>query len=153
MTWPAADEPAHATERTRAIIRAFLARVAEGDAEHIAALFADQIDWRIAPNPAAPWIRPRATPADAAGHFRDLAAGVIPDPQRARTDTVIADGVHGVITGLLAGSVRATGKTYSSPFAVHFIVENDLITGFHVYEDSLAIAEACTPYTDPSDRP
>ncbi len=145
MACPAHDEPHNATERTRAVIREFLARVAAGDPEHIAALFADRIDWHIAPNPAAPWIRPRSTRADAAGHFRDLAAGVIPDPEQARTDTVIADGVHGVITGILAGSVRATGKTYKSPFAVHFTVENDLITGFRVYEDSLAIAEACTP--------
>ncbi|GGV11633.1 hypothetical protein [Streptomyces spectabilis] len=55
--------------------------------------------------------RPRTTRADAADHFRELAAGVVSDPERARTDTV---------------------------------VEHGLITGFHVYEDSLAIAAACT---------
>ncbi|MFI6688481.1 hypothetical protein [Streptomyces sp. NPDC050485] len=54
------------------------------------------------------------------------------------------DGVHGVIAGLLAGRVRATGKLDSSPFSVPFVVENGVITGFHMYEDSLAIAEACT---------
>ncbi|MER5302967.1 nuclear transport factor 2 family protein [Streptomyces lasiicapitis] len=143
MTCPGPD--ASATERTRAVVREFLIRMAAGDPDDIALMFAEKIDWHIAPNPAAPWTRPRTTRADAADHFRELAAGMVPDPDRVRTDTVIADGVHGVITGHLAGRVRASGKPYSSPFAVHFVVEDGLITGFHVYEDSLAIAAACTP--------
>ncbi|GGO42287.1 hypothetical protein GCM10012286_23480 [Streptomyces lasiicapitis] len=55
---------------------------------------------------------------------------MVPDPGRAKTDTVVADDVHDVITGHLAGRVRATGKPYGSSFAVHFVVENGLITGF-----------------------
>lgn len=149
MTRTVSDDSAAVTARTRAVVQEFLARLAAGDPDHIAALFAERIDWHIAPNPAVPWIRPRATRADASDHFRELAAGMVPDPERVRTDTVIADGVHGVITGHLAGRVRTSGKPYTSPFAVHFVVEDGLITGFRVYEDSLAIAEACTPESHP----
>ncbi|WP_439383774.1 hypothetical protein [Amycolatopsis lexingtonensis] len=46
---------------TRAVVAEFLTRLAEGDPDRIAGLFADTVDWRLdwpeAGHPAMPWIR------------------------------------------------------------------------------------------------
>ncbi|MFE3601689.1 nuclear transport factor 2 family protein [Streptomyces sp. NPDC059142] len=133
------------TERTRAAVQLLLQRIAEGDPARIAELFAEQVDWAIADNPAVPWIRPRTTRADVADHFRELAEGQCPDPNGSSIDVLVADGAEAALSGRLAGTVRQTGKSFSSPFAMRLTVEDGLITRYRVYEDSLAVAAACIP--------
>jgi ketosteroid isomerase-like protein len=133
------------TDSTRAVAREFLRRIAVGDPDGIAELFAERVDWAIAANPAVPWIRPRATRGDVAGHFRELGEGLRPDPAGTSIDAVVADGGEAMVAGQLAGTVRATGRSFRSPFAARLTVEDGLITGYRVYEDSLALAAACTP--------
>ena len=49
-------------EATRAVMQEFLAARLAGDTARLVALFADEVDWRLAENPAAPWIRGRGPP-------------------------------------------------------------------------------------------
>ncbi|MDB1086222.1 nuclear transport factor 2 family protein [Streptomyces sp. ACA25] len=133
------------TERTRAVAQDFLARLADGDPHRIGEVFAEHLDWHIADNPAVPWIRPRATRGDAVAHFAELAAHTVPEKATAEVTTLIVEDGEAVVTGRLGGTVRATGTAFRSPFAVWMTVEDGLITGFRVYEDSLAVALACTP--------
>lgn len=133
------------TAATRAVVEEFLVRLAAGSPERIAELYAAEVDWYIAPNPAVPWIRPRSTRADIAGHWRELAAGQENDPAGTRIDVVVVTGPDAVVTGTLAGTVRATGIRFTSPFALHFTVADGLIVRFRVIEDSLAVAAACAP--------
>ncbi|WP_240136852.1 nuclear transport factor 2 family protein [Streptomyces sp. MUM 178J] len=135
----------HATAHTRATVQEFLARTAAASPDDIAALFADEVDWEIADNPSVPWIRPRSTRADVAAHFRELAEGQQPDPGATAVDVIVVEGSEAMLSGRLAGTVRATGKYFTSPFAMRLTVEDGLITRYRVYEDSLAIAAACTP--------
>ncbi|MGV9313107.1 nuclear transport factor 2 family protein [Streptomyces sp. NPDC003691] len=133
------------TAATRAVVEEFLARLAEGTPERIAELYAERVDWYIAPNPAVPWIRPRSTRADVAAHWHELADGQQNDPAGTRIDAITVTGPDAVVTGTLAGTVRATGIRFSSPFALHFTVAEGLIVRFRVIEDSLAVAAACAP--------
>ncbi|WP_019354821.1 MULTISPECIES: nuclear transport factor 2 family protein [Streptomyces] len=135
----------------RAVVEEFLSRVGAGDPERIAALFAEQVDWMIADNPVVPWVRPRPTRADVAAHFRELAAGVEPMAPRGRPlEALVVEGDEAVVTGNLAGRVRATGKEFVSPFALRLTVERGLVVRYHLYEDGVAVAAACTP--DEADR-
>ncbi|MER6139097.1 nuclear transport factor 2 family protein [Streptomyces sparsogenes] len=133
------------TERTRATVQEFLTRMATGDVEGIGELFAERVDWLIAENPDVPWIRPRATRADAVAHFRELGESLAPDPDGNTVDAIVVEGTEAVVTGTLAGTVRATGRRYRSPFAVRVTVEDGLITRYRVYEDSRMFAAACAP--------
>jgi ketosteroid isomerase-like protein len=54
-------------------------------------------------------------------------------------------GTDAVLLGHVSGTVRATGKSFEGPFALRLTVENGRITRHHLYENSLSIAEACTP--------
>lgn len=130
-------------EATRAVIDTFLAARLAGDTEQLVKIFADEVDWRLADNPAAPWIRPRKTAAECAAQFTELMHHTVPEDARATIETIIVDGCDAVLMGYLSGTVRATQKTFAGPFALHLTVEDGRITRHHLYENSLSIAEAC----------
>ncbi|MGW1407551.1 nuclear transport factor 2 family protein [Streptomyces sp. NPDC002403] len=132
-------------DTTRTTVRKFLALRLSGDTEGLTALFTDQVDWLLAENPTAPWIRPRSTAAECAAQFEELMAYTVPEDSRASVDTFLVDGADAVLMGHLSGTVRATGKSFEGPFAMRLTVEEGRIARLHLYENSLSIAEACTP--------
>lgn len=132
-------------DATRAVVQEFLAARLAGDSKRLAALFADEVDWVLAENPAAPWIRPRVTAAECAAQFSDLMEYTVPEAARASIDTFLVDGTDAVLMGHVSGTVRSTGKDFEGPFALHLTVENGRITRHRLYENSLSIAQACTP--------
>jgi ketosteroid isomerase-like protein len=132
-----------AADATRAVVQEFLAARLAGDTERLIALFADEVDWVLAENPVARWIRPRSTAAECAAQFTELMEYTVPEDARASVDTFLVDGTHAVLMGNVSGTVRATGKSFEGPFALHLTVENGRITRHRLYENSLSIAEAC----------
>src|SRR5690606_8666827 len=60
------------SEATRAVVQDFIAARLAGDKKRLVELFADEVDWQLAENPAAPWIRPRSTAAECAAQFTEL---------------------------------------------------------------------------------
>ncbi|GLF99020.1 nuclear transport factor 2 family protein [Streptomyces yaizuensis] len=145
MSDAATRSKAATTALTRATVSLFLERLGGGDPDLITELFAPEVDWLIAENPAVPWIRPRRTRSDVAAHFRALAAGRRADPDGTAIEAVVVEGEEAMISGFLAGTVHSTGKYFRSPFATRLTVRGGQITRFRVYEDSLAVAAACTP--------
>ncbi|MFD8524273.1 nuclear transport factor 2 family protein [Streptomyces capillispiralis] len=140
---PAATVGSSTPDATRAVVREFLAARVAGDTGRLAELFADEVDWLLAENPVVPWIRPRSTAAECAAQSTELMEHTVPEDARARVDTFLVDGRDAVLMGHLSGTVRATGKSFAGPFALHLTVEDGRITRHHLYENSLAIAEAC----------
>ncbi|MFD9499408.1 nuclear transport factor 2 family protein [Streptomyces sp. NPDC060035] len=132
-------------DATRATVQKFLALRLAGDAEGLTALFADDVDWMLAENPAVPWIRPRSTAAECAAQSQELMEHTVSEDARASVDTFLVDGADAVLMGHLSGTVRATGKSFAGPFALRLTVEGGRITRHHLYENSLSIAEACAP--------
>ncbi|WP_329257652.1 nuclear transport factor 2 family protein [Actinoallomurus sp. NBC_01490] len=139
---PAADESAG----TRATAEELLRRMGEGDPDRIAAVFAEHVDWRLnwpdGDHPAVPWIRPRATRADVADHFREIAAAHIPEKAGASVARVLVEGTDAVVLGDIHQTVKATGEPYTARCALHLTVQDGQITRYAVYEDSLTVAEA-----------
>ncbi|MFF2083351.1 nuclear transport factor 2 family protein [Nocardia sp. NPDC058176] len=133
---------------TRAVVAEFLSRLTEGDPNRIADLFADPVDWQLdwpdAGHPAVPWIRQRSTRPDVADHFRALNDFHIPEKRGGATPTILVDGPDAVVLGDIRQTVKATGRAYSARCALHLTVEDGVITRYHVYEDSLTVAQALT---------
>jgi ketosteroid isomerase-like protein len=133
---------------TRAVVEELLLRIGRGDAERIADLYADPADWRLNwpedehGRAATPWIRHRASRADAAAHYRELAAHHVPGQAATEIERVLVDGSDAVVLGEIRQTARSTGRPYRARFALHLTVENGLIVRHHVYEDSLAVARA-----------
>lgn len=133
---------------TRDVVEELLNRIGAGDPDHIADLYAEQADWKLDwpeaehNRPATPWIRHRSTRADAATHFAALAAHHVPEEAATVIERILIDGDDAVVLGEIRQTARSTGRPYRSRFALHLTVEHGLITRHHVYEDSLAVAQA-----------
>jgi ketosteroid isomerase-like protein len=131
---------------TRATAAEFLRRMAEGDPERIAEVFAEKVDWRLdwpaEGHPAVPWIRSRSTRADVADHFGTIQEFHVPEGRGASAVEILVDGTDAVVLVELQQTVRATGEPYTALCAVRLTVEDGLITRYHVYEDSLTVAQA-----------
>ncbi|WP_409492192.1 nuclear transport factor 2 family protein [Amycolatopsis sp. cmx-11-12] len=131
---------------TRAVVTEFLARLAEGKPEQIAELFADAVDWQLdwpaEGHPAVPWIRPRSTRAEVADHFRALDTFHVPEKRGGVAPRILVDGPDAVVLGEIRQTVKATGSAYIARCALHLTIDNGLIARYHVYEDSLTVAQA-----------
>ncbi|WP_306316484.1 MULTISPECIES: nuclear transport factor 2 family protein [unclassified Streptomyces] len=133
---------------TRTVVEELLRRIGEGDAERIAELFAEPCDWRLDWPEAehgrreTPWIRHRSTRADVVGHYRGLAEHHVPERAATEVERVLVDGDDAVVLGEIRQTARRTGRAYRSRFALHLTVAGGLVTRHHVYEDSLAVAQA-----------
>ena len=58
----------------------------------------------------------------------------------------LVDGEDAVVLGHVSQRLKSNGKAFTIPFALHLNVSGGLITRYHVYEDSLTVAEAVTAY-------
>lgn len=135
-------------QATCAVVEELLRRIGEGDPERIAELYAERIDWKLDwpeaehGRAATPWIRHRSSRADVAAHFRELAEHHVPGRVATRIERVLVDGDDAVVLGEIGQTARSTGRAYRARFALHLTVEGGLVTRHHVYEDSLAVAQA-----------
>jgi ketosteroid isomerase-like protein len=139
------------TPATRTVVEELLRRIGEGDPERIAGLYAERGDWKLSwpedehGRSATPWIRHRSTRADAAAHYRELAAHHRPGAAATAIERVLVDGGDAVVLGEIRQTAAATGREYRARFALHLTVEDGLVTRHHVYEDSLSVARAFEP--------
>jgi ketosteroid isomerase-like protein len=132
---------------TRQTVDELLRRIAAGDPERIAHLFADEVDWKLDwPDGdytrTVPWIRHRSTRADAADNFREIGEHHVPGESDARVHAVLVDGADAVVLGEIAHTAKPTGRSYVAAFALHVTVVDGLVSRYHIYEDSLAVAQA-----------
>jgi hypothetical protein len=126
----------------RETVDTFLRTLAGGDPDAIAALFAETVDWKIFGSPAVPWIRHCSTRADVADFFRTMLDNFVPAERAAEISQIVVDGSHAVVLGEISQTLRANGRAFTTPFALHLSGEAGLITRYHIYEDSLTVAEA-----------
>ncbi|MER5390117.1 nuclear transport factor 2 family protein [Saccharopolyspora sp. NPDC002686] len=103
----------------RATTEKFLRTLAGGDAEEIAALFAERVDWKIYGSPDVPWIRHCRTREDVADFFRTMLGSFAPEGRSAEIDHILVDGPHAVVLGEISQVIKANGRAFSTPFALH----------------------------------
>lgn len=133
---------------TRTAVEELLRRIGEGDPERIAELYAERGDWKLDwpesehGRTATPWIRHRATRADAAAHYRELAEHHVAGQAATEIERILIDGNDAVVLGEIRQTARSTGRAYRARFALHLTIEDGHVTRHHVYEDSLAVAQA-----------
>ncbi|MFE7300121.1 nuclear transport factor 2 family protein [Streptomyces sp. NPDC057579] len=133
---------------TRTVVEELLHRIGEGHPERIAEMYAERGDWKLDwpeaehGRTATPWIRHRSTRADAAAHYRELAEHHVPGQAATEIERILVDGRDAVVLGEIRQTARSTRRAYRARFALHLTIEDGLVTRHHVYEDSLAVAQA-----------
>ncbi|QHY96969.1 SnoaL-like domain protein [Streptomyces sp. S4.7] len=137
-----------ASARTRQVVQELLRRIGAGDPDRIGELYAEEVDWGLDwpeaehGRAATPWIRRRSSRADAVANYREIAEHHVPGEVGTEIERILVDGNDAVVTGEIRQTARSTGRAYRARFALHLTVENGLVTRNHVYEDSLAVAQA-----------
>lgn len=133
---------------TRQVVEELLRRIGAGDIDGIAELYAADVDWGLDwpeaehGRAATPWIRHRSSRAEAAANYREIGEHHVPEEAGTEIERILVDGNDAVVTGEIRQTARSTGRAYRSRFALHLTVEDGLVTRNHVYEDSLAVAQA-----------
>ncbi|UYM06042.1 nuclear transport factor 2 family protein [Solicola gregarius] len=133
---------------TRTLVERLLERIGSGDPEAVAELYADDVDWLV-DWPAyehgrseTPWIRHRSTRADMADLTRLLGEYHVPGEADTQVESILVDGDDAVVFGEIRQTAKPTGRAYRSRFALHVTFQDGLVIRNHVYEDSLAVAQA-----------
>jgi uncharacterized protein len=127
---------------TRNTVEDLLNRMASGDAGMTAELFAEEVDFLCAGSEEAPWIRPRRTREDMVDFFATMNASFVPEDRSATVSAFLVDGDDAVVMGHVSQRLKSNGRAFTIPFALHLTVSDGRITRYHVYEDSLTVAEA-----------
>ena len=128
----------------RDTVEELLRRMASGDAETTAELFAEEVDFMCAGSEKVPWIQPWRTREDMADFFGTMNASFVPEDRSASVSGFLVDGEDAVVMGHVSQRLKSNNKVFTIPFALHLTVSGGLITRYHVYEDSLTVAEAVT---------
>ncbi|MDL4770837.1 MULTISPECIES: nuclear transport factor 2 family protein [Thermomonosporaceae] len=81
-------------------------------------------------------------PEEVAAHHRVFGDVCPPGKGAVTVGEILVDGSDAVLTGTSTQHVTTTGREFAMTFALHLTVENGLLTRHHMYEDSLAVAEA-----------
>ncbi|MFD9658158.1 nuclear transport factor 2 family protein [Streptomyces mirabilis] len=127
---------------TRDVVEKFFGLLAGGDPDKLAEVFADDIDWYVPGSASLPWTGPRTKRSEVADYFRTLGANIVPEKNVDDIEALLVDGDHAVMLGRFTRVAKSTGRTFDMPIAMHRKVAGDKIVKLHLYEDTLAVAEA-----------
>lgn len=128
---------------TADIINTFLQRLDANDADGIAELFADKIDWLVlGDQEIAPWAGPRSRAEQVAPYFRDLWAALEPGKSVVEVDSIVVDGQEAVIFASFDHVAATTGCPFHTDVAMRLTVENDKVIRMHLFEDTATVDAA-----------
>lgn len=128
-------------EVTESVISTFLQRVGAGDADAAAAQFSEAIDWNVPGNPALPWVGGRTEKSQVVDYFRTMWSQFA-GPGSAAVHSVLVVGADAVVLATIGNTSASTGRSFETPVAMHFRVDDGKITKLHLYEDSWTVSKA-----------
>lgn len=111
----------------------------QGDIASILDMLDENIVWREPTTPQIPYGGKREGKAAVQQFFTEVAQVQISE---FKAQEYLAAGNRVVTLGTWSGTVKSTGKTFHSDWAMAWTVENGKITQFTSYEDTAAVAAA-----------
>ncbi|WP_210521155.1 nuclear transport factor 2 family protein [Hymenobacter terricola] len=127
---------------TRSLLGGFFQRLGLWDADGVAALFADEIDWYVPAIGGLPWGGRRSRREQVPEYFKTLWAHIYPEQTKVSLDNLIVEGEEAVALGSFSQVSNTTELAYTTPFAMHLTVQEGRIVRLHLYEDTYAVGRA-----------
>ncbi len=122
------------------LVAGFFENFGAGNLPGLIALFADEVDFRVAGAPNVPWAGARRTPDEIEAFFKTLGSELT--TEAFAVDAVFGDADNAGAAGSFTQLVNGTQKRFSSDFALHVVASAGKIVKFRFYEDSYAVAQA-----------
>ena len=132
------------TQTSRTVAEKFAERLGRQDPNGIQELFAEVIDWHVPGSDALPWTGRRTRREEVAPYFTTMWPHFAHDKSKVVLERIIVDGADVMLLANFTHTVAASGKEFTTPAAVHLVVEDSRIVRMHLYEDTLTVNEAFT---------
>jgi len=132
------------TQTSRTVAEKFVERLGRQDPNGIQELFAEVIDWHVPGSDALPWTGRRTRREEVAPYFTTMWPHFAHDKSKVVLERIIVDGADVMLLANFTHTVAASGKEFTTPAAVHLVVEDSRIVRMHLYEDTLTVNEAFT---------
>lgn len=130
------------TQTSRTVAEKYLERLGKRDADGIQELFAEEIDWSVLGSDALPWTGGRTRREEVAPYFTTMWPLFAQGKSKVVLERVIVDDGDVMLLAVFTHTALATGKEFTTPTAMHLVVEDGRIVLMHLYEDTLTVAEA-----------
>ena len=130
------------TQTSRTVAKKFVERLAKHDPDGIQELFAEEIDWHVPGSDALPWTGRRTRREEVAPYFTTMWPHFAHGQSKVVMERFIVDGGDVVLLAVFTHTAVASGKEFTTPVAMHLVVEGGRIVRMHLYEDTLIVAEA-----------
>lgn len=128
--------------QTQQLLNDFFQKVGQQDSEALAASFTEELEFYILESPYMPWTGKRTKQAELPKLFRSLFSAHVDGEGSFEMDHVFVEEQEAAVFGTAGRTVRATGKSYVTPFSMRFTFENVRIRKFTMFEDSHVIEQA-----------
>lgn len=126
----------------RAVVEKFVERLGRQDPEGIQELFADQIDWYVPGSDTLPWTGRRTRRDDVASFFTTMWPHYVSGKSKVSLERIVVDGTDVILLGTFTHTIASSGREFTTPSAMHLVVEDGQITRMRLYEDTLLIEQA-----------
>ena len=127
-------------EENKRVVQAIFEAFGRGDVPGVLSHLSEDVTWNVPGPEAVPYFGDRRGHAGATEFFVQLGTNV--EFESFEPGVFVADDDRVVALGRERGKVRATGKTFDNDWALVFTFDGGKVTGFQIYENTSAIAEA-----------
>lgn len=129
--------------QTKATVQHFFQLLAQRKQDELIDLFSEQVDWYIPGDEGkVPWLGRRSTKKEIKEFYDLLWKNT--EPVSVEIENLFVEENCAVITGEFSTKMLQTNKIVHSPFCIQITVVNELITRYHLLEDSYAVSISLT---------
>ncbi|KUM99406.1 ketosteroid isomerase [Streptomyces yokosukanensis] len=130
------------TDISRAVAEQFVDRLGQQDQDGIQELFAPEIDWHVPGSDRLPWTGRRTRREDVAPYFTTMWPHYVPGKSQVVRERTIVEGGDVMLLATFSHTIAASGKRFTTPAALHLVIEDGRIVRMHLYEDTLIVDQA-----------
>ncbi|MDR7370351.1 nuclear transport factor 2 family protein [Flavobacterium aquidurense] len=125
--------------KTKETVEKFFGYIGAKDPEKISSMVSEKVDWYIFESKYMPWTGHRSKRAEIAELFTTLFSYFVDGSEKLEAQSFLLRGNEVAVFGFVERTVKKNGKHFRMPLAIHITVENNLISKFSLYEETLII--------------
>ncbi len=128
--------------KTKETVQKFFGYIDAKDPEKIASMVSEKVDWYIFESKYMPWTGHRSKREEISALFKTLFSYFVDGSEKLEAQSFLLRGNEVAVFGFVERTVKKNGKHFRMPLAIHITVENNLISKFSLYEETLIIEKA-----------
>ncbi|GAA2667138.1 nuclear transport factor 2 family protein [Streptomyces lunalinharesii] len=130
------------TDTSRMVANQFVERLGKQDQDGIQELFAPEIDWHVPGSDKLPWTGSRTRREEVAPYFTTMWPHYVPGQSKVVLERTIVEGGDVMLLATFSHLIAASGQRFTTPAALHLVIEDGRIVQMHLYEDTLIVDQA-----------